>query len=110
MSGKNTAPTSKNSAGYDFKSIEERWKKLWYDNNIYKAVDFSPKEKKYILAEFPYPSGRSVHVGHMMRYTMPDMYSRYLRMRGYNLLFPMGWDAFGLPAENFAIKTGTPPQ
>ncbi len=110
MSGKIPAPTSKNSAGYDFKSIEERWKKLWYDNNIYKAVDFSPKEKKYILAEFPYPSGRSVHVGHMMRYTMPDMYSRYLRMKGYNVLFPMGWDAFGLPAENFAIKTGTPPQ
>ncbi|MCA9374863.1 leucine--tRNA ligase, partial [Candidatus Dojkabacteria bacterium] len=75
----------------------------------YKAVDFSDKPKKYILAEFPYPSGKSIHFGHVMRYTVPEIYSRFLRMRGYNVMFPMGWDAFGLPAENYAVKTGTHP-
>lgn len=94
---------------FDFKSIEKKWKERWYKDNIYKAVDFSNKKKKYILAEFPYPSGKSMHIGHLMRYTVPEIYSRFFRMQGYNVLFPMGWDAFGLPAENFAIKTGTHP-
>ncbi len=94
---------------FDFKAIEERWKDKWYSENLYRAEDFSDKPKKYILAEFPYPSGRSMHVGHMMRYTVPEIYSRFLRMRGYNVMFPMGWDAFGLPTENFAIKTGVHP-
>lgn len=96
-------------SNYDFKAIEAKWKPKWYENNIYKAVDFSDKPKKYILAEFPYPSGQSMHVGHMMRFTAPEIYSRYLRMKGYNVMFPMGWDAFGLPAENYAIKTGEHP-
>lgn len=95
---------------YDHKTIENNWRSHWFDNNIYKAVDFSPKPKKYILAELPYPSGKFLHVGHMMRYTVPEIYSRFLRMQGYNVLFPMGWDCFGLPAETFAIKEGVTPQ
>jgi len=94
---------------YNFKEIENKWKKYWFKNNIYKAEDFSEKPKKYILAEYPYPSGKSIHVGHAMRYTAPEMYSRFLRMRGYNVLFPMGWDAFGLPSEVFASQVGKTP-
>lgn len=95
---------------YDHKKIELTWKEKWYADNIYEAVDFSPKPKKYILAELPYPSGKSIHVGHAMRYTAPEMYSRYLRMKGYNVMFPMGWDAFGLPTEMFALKNNITPQ
>ena len=95
---------------YNFKKIENNWKQKWYTENIYGAKDFSAKPKKYILAELPYPSGKSLHVGHMMRYTVPEIYSRYLRMRGYNVLFPMGWDSFGLPAETYAKKAGITPQ
>jgi leucyl-tRNA synthetase len=94
---------------YDFEKIENRWKDKWYEDNVCEAVNFSEKPKKYILAELPYPSGYALHAGHMMRYTVPEIYSRYLRMNGYNVLYPMGWDAFGLPAETFAIETGTHP-
>ncbi len=95
---------------YNHKKIEEKWKEKWLKDNIYEAVDFSEKPKKYILAELPYPSGKSIHIGHAMRYTVPDIYSRYLRMKGYNVLFPMGWDAFGLPTEGYALKEGKTPQ
>ncbi|MBP8961162.1 leucine--tRNA ligase [Patescibacteria group bacterium] len=95
---------------YDYAKIEEKWKKAWYSVNLYKAEDFSQKPKKYILAELPYPSGKSLHIGHAMRYTVPDVYSRYLRMQGYNVLFPMGWDSFGLPTEGFALKENKTPQ
>ncbi|HDQ88739.1 MAG TPA: leucine--tRNA ligase, partial [candidate division WWE3 bacterium] len=90
--------------------IEEKWKEAWYSANLYKAEDFSNKPKKYILAELPYPSGKSLHIGHAMRYTVPEVYSRFLRMQGYNVLFPMGWDSFGLPTEGFALKEGKTPQ
>ncbi|MFC1622021.1 leucine--tRNA ligase [Patescibacteria group bacterium] len=95
---------------YNHKTIEKKWKSKWFGNNIYEGIDFSDKPKKYILAELPYPSGDYLHVGHMMRYTVPEIYSRFLRMQGYNVLFPMGWDSFGLPAETNAIKTNRTPQ
>lgn len=95
---------------YNHEKIENNWKDKWFNDNIYEAIDFSDKPKKYILAELPYPSGKSLHLGHMMRYTVPEIYSRYLRMQGYNVLFPMGWDSFGLPAETFAKSEGITPQ
>ncbi|MFZ5424952.1 MAG: leucine--tRNA ligase [Patescibacteria group bacterium] len=95
---------------YNHKQIEENWRSKWYEDNIYEAIDFSEKPKKYILAELPYPSGAYLHAGHMMRYTVPEVYSRFLRMQGYNVMFPMGWDSFGLPAETFALKTNKTPQ
>ena len=95
---------------YDHKKIECKWKDCWYKDNIYEAVDFSPKPKKYILAELPYPSGPYLHAGHMMRYTVPDIYAKYLSMKGFNVLYPMGWDSFGLPTEGFAIKAKKTPQ
>ena len=101
---------SDRSAKYNFKIIEKSWRDKWYKDNIYEAVDFSEKPKKYILAELPYPSGKFLHIGHMMRYTVPEMYSRYLRMQGFNVMYPMGWDSFGLPAETFAIKEHSTPQ
>ncbi|MBN1162455.1 leucine--tRNA ligase [Patescibacteria group bacterium] len=95
---------------YNFKEIENKWKDKWYTDNIYAAEDFSEKPKKYILSEWPYPSGKMIHIGHAMRYTVPEIYSRYLRMNGYNVLFPTGWDAFGLPTEGFALKQKRTPQ
>lgn len=97
------------SNSYNF--IQEKWQDVWYKNSLYQALDGdSVKEKIYILTEFPFPSGASLHVGHCFRYTVPDIYSRFLRMSGKNVMFPMGWDAFGLPTEEFARKTGKNPK
>ena len=95
---------------YNPKEIEPRWQKKWADSKIYEASETSDKPKKYVLEFFPYPSGAAMHVGHVRNYAIGDAISRYNRMRGYNVLHPMGWDAFGLPAENYAIKTGISPQ
>jgi len=94
---------------YDFQKIEKKWQKFWEKEGIYAAKDKSSKEKKYVLIEFPYPSGEGLHMGHLRPYAAGDVYSRFLRMSGYEVMYPMGWDAFGLPAENFAIKMGIHP-
>jgi leucyl-tRNA synthetase len=95
----------------DFKEIEEKWQKIWSESkNLYKADNNSSKKKMYVLNEFPYPSGSGLHVGHAFSFTGGDVYARFLRMQGYNVLFPMGWDAFGLPTENYAIKMKKKPQ
>ncbi|GHU51850.1 leucine--tRNA ligase [Clostridia bacterium] len=88
---------------YDFKNIEEKWQKYWLENNTFHAENDFSKPKYYALVEFPYPSGQGLHVGHPRSYTAMDIVSRKRRLEGYNVLFPMGWDAFGLPTENYAI-------
>lgn len=95
---------------YNPKEIEPRWQRQWAESKIYEAEQTSDKPKKYILEYFPYPSGAAMHVGHVRNYTIGDAIMRFNRMRGYNVLHPMGWDAFGLPAENYAIKTKVSPQ
>ncbi|MBP3562434.1 MAG: leucine--tRNA ligase [Treponema sp.] len=98
---------------YPFESIEPKWQKYWDENKTFKTVEDAnvPKEKRrYVLDMFPYPSAQGLHVGHPEGYTATDIYCRYLRMNGFNVLHPMGYDAFGLPAENYAIKTGTHPK
>ena len=94
---------------YDFKTVEEKWQKKWEDAGAFKAEDFSKKPKFYAMVEFPYPSGAGMHVGHIKAYSGLEVVSRKRRMQGYNVLFPIGFDAFGLPTENYAIKTNTHP-
>ena len=96
--------------GYDFKSIEKKWQDKWEETGVFHAVDFSEKPKFYGLVEFPYPSGAGMHVGHIKAYSGLEVVSRKRRMQGYNVLFPIGFDAYGLPTENYAIKTGIHPR
>ena len=94
---------------YNFRTIENKWQKIWEDEKTYHVDIDKNKEKFYVLVEFPYPSGAGLHVGHPRSYTALDVVARKKRMQGYNVLYPMGFDAFGLPAENYAIKTGVHP-
>ena len=97
---------------YPFKNIEPKWQNYWDKNKTFRVTEdenFPADKRRYVLDMFPYPSGAGLHVGHPEGYTATDIYCRYLRMNGYNVLHPMGYDAFGLPAENYAIKTGTHP-
>ncbi len=94
---------------YDHKAVELKWAEKWQKTKLYRAIDGSKKKKSYILIEFPYPSGERLHVGHARSYSCLDAVARKRRMQGENVLFPIGWDAFGLPAENYAIKTGIHP-
>lgn len=95
---------------YNPKDIEPKWQHVWEETKVYQVDANSTRPKKFILEYFPYPSGAAMHVGHVRNYAIGDAMARFARMRGYNVLHPMGWDAFGLPAENYAIKTGISPQ
>eukprot|EP00617_Octactis_speculum_P020574 CAMPEP_0185754320 /NCGR_PEP_ID=MMETSP1174-20130828/12953_1 /TAXON_ID=35687 /ORGANISM="Dictyocha speculum, Strain CCMP1381" /LENGTH=896 /DNA_ID=CAMNT_0028432469 /DNA_START=46 /DNA_END=2736 /DNA_ORIENTATION=+ len=97
------------AAQYDHAAVESRWQDYWEENQTFRAVRRPGKEKKYVLDMFPYPSGSGLHVGHPEGYTASDIMARYWRMCDFDVLHPMGWDSFGLPAEQYAIQTGTPP-
>ena len=91
---------------YNFRDIEKKWQKRWVDNGTYRVVEDEKKKKFYVLNMFPYPSGAGLHVGHPLGYIASDIYARYKRLKGFNVLNPMGYDAYGLPAEQYAIQTG----
>ena len=95
---------------YNPKEIEPKWQKIWADQKLYNADDNSKKPKYYALSFFPYPSGTGLHIGHTRNFTITDVMARFMRQTGHEVLHPMGWDSFGLPGENYAIKTGIAPQ
>ena len=95
---------------YNFREIEKKWQNAWVDNKTYKVTEDKTKPKYYVLNMFPYPSGAGLHVGHPLGYIASDIYARYKRLKGFNVLNPMGYDAYGLPAEQYAIKTGQHPE
>ena len=94
---------------YDHKNTEPKWQKHWDDNKVFQAQTGSSKPKYYVLDMFPYPSSSGLHVGHPEGYTATDIISRFKRAKGFNVLHPMGWDSFGLPAEQYALQTGIHP-
>ena len=95
---------------YNFREIEKKWHQKWVENKTYKVVEDENKKKFYVLNMFPYPSGAGLHVGHPLGYIASDIYARYKRLNGFNVLDPMGYDAYGLPAEQYAIQTGQHPE
>ncbi len=94
---------------YNFSEIEKRWQKAWAENKTYKVTEDKSKQKFDVLNMFPYPSGAGLHVGHPLGYIASDIYARFKRLQGFNVLNPMGYDAYGLPAEQYAIQTGQHP-
>ena len=94
---------------YNPNEIEPKWQKFWIEDKTFKAENQSEKPKFYVLDMFPYPSGAGLHVGHPLGYIASDIYSRYKKLKGFNVLHPMGYDSFGLPAEQYAIQTGQHP-
>lgn len=94
---------------YNFREIEKKWQERWVKNQTYKVAEDKDKKKFYVLNMFPYPSGAGLHVGHPLGYIASDIYARFKRLQGFNVLNPMGYDAYGLPAEQYAIQTGQHP-
>ena len=95
---------------YNHRDIEQRWQKFWRDNKTYQVTEQPGKPKYYVLDMFPYPSGAGLHVGHPLGYIASDIFARFKRQNGFNVLHPMGYDAYGLPAEQYAIQTGQHPE